>query len=77
MKSASFYRETSSETCGMSGDRWNEQNKNAAVTALIQIEYWLRHLHQAAPFLPRQVLMFLARLNFMFLPFLKKEDSPY
>jgi hypothetical protein len=28
----------------MSGDRWNEQNKNAAVTALIQIGYWLRLL---------------------------------
>ena len=59
----------------MSGDRWNEQNKNAAVTALIQIGYWLRYLHQAAPSLPRQVLMFLARLNFIFLAFLK-EDSP-
>jgi hypothetical protein len=40
-------------------------------TALIQIGYWFRYLHQASPSLPRRVfpghvLMFLARLNFIF-----------
>jgi hypothetical protein len=40
-------------------------------TALIQIGYWLRYLHQTSPSLPRRVLighvlMFLARLNFIF-----------
>jgi hypothetical protein len=40
-------------------------------TALIQIGYWLRYLHQASPSLPRRVLighvlMFLARLNLIF-----------
>ena len=40
-------------------------------TALIQIGYWFRYLHQASPSLPRQVfighvLMFLARLNLIF-----------
>jgi hypothetical protein len=40
-------------------------------TASIQIGYWLRYLHRATPSLPRQVLishvlMFLARLNFIF-----------
>jgi hypothetical protein len=43
----------------------------ALATALIQIGYWLRYLHQTLPALPRQVLighilMFLARLNFIF-----------
>jgi hypothetical protein len=42
-----------------------------SATALIQIGYWFRYLHQASPSLPRQVLighvlMFLARLNFIF-----------
>ena len=32
----------------------------------MQIGYWLRYLHQASPSLPRRVLMFLARLNFIF-----------
>jgi hypothetical protein len=40
-------------------------------TALIQIGYWLRYLNQTSPSLPRRVLighilMFLARLNFIF-----------
>jgi hypothetical protein len=40
-------------------------------TALIQIGYWLRYLHQASPSVPRRVLighalMFLARLNLIF-----------
>src|SRR4051794_10690517 len=40
-------------------------------TALIQIGYWFRYLHQSSPSVPRQVLighvlMFLARLNFIF-----------
>jgi hypothetical protein len=40
-------------------------------TTLIQIGYWLRYLHQTSPSLPRRVLMghilmFLARLNFIF-----------
>jgi hypothetical protein len=40
-------------------------------TALIEIGYWFRYLHQAAPSLSRQVfighvLMSLARLNFIF-----------
>ena len=40
-------------------------------TVLIQIGYWFRYLHPTLPSLPRQVLighvlMFLARLNFIF-----------
>jgi hypothetical protein len=42
-----------------------------AASALIQIGYWLRYLHQTSPSLPRRVLlgdvlMFLARVNFIF-----------